>query len=150
MDGSGPHPLRTVRSRHSPSRGLASIYLVAVGAAPEDLCGGAGAGPDHGVEVDVIGLFGPQVDFAAEDEVGGVGGHAGEGVVAVDESPVLGGGAGVVVGEGVVGGGGGGGGVEIEPLAVAAVQVSGVVVSGEGLVAADDGLGDSDVAFRFA
>jgi len=59
------------------------------------------------------------VDFAAEDEVGGVGRNAGEGVVGVDDAPVVDGGA--VVVEGVVLGGGFG--VEVEPLAFAAVEV---------------------------
>lgn len=50
----------------------------------------------------------------------GVGGDAGEGVVAVHEAPVVAGGA--VVGVGPVGGGAGAR-VEVEPLALAAVEV---------------------------
>ena len=59
------------------------------------------------------------MDFAAEDEVGGLGRDVGEGVVGVDEAPVFGRGA--VVVEGVVCLERGR--VEIEPLAFAAVEV---------------------------
>lgn len=59
------------------------------------------------------------MDFAAQDEVGQVGGDGGERVVGVDEAPVVEGEA--VVVEGVVGCEGGG--EEVEPLAVAAVEV---------------------------
>lgn len=60
------------------------------------------------------------MDFAAEDEVVLGGGDVGEGVVGVDGSPVFEGGAVVCVG---VEGSGGGAGGEVEPLAVAAVEV---------------------------
>ena len=59
------------------------------------------------------------MDFAAEDEVGIVGGDAGERVVGVDEAPVVDGVAVVVEGVEL----GGAGGVEVEPLAFAAVEV---------------------------
>lgn len=59
------------------------------------------------------------MDFAAEDEMLVGGGDAGEGVVRVDESPVLAGVA--VVVEGVVLGCV----VEVEPLALAAVEILG-------------------------
>ena len=59
------------------------------------------------------------MDFAAQNEVRGVGRDVVERVVGVDEAPIFGRGA--VVVEGVVCLGGGG--VEIEPLAFAAVEV---------------------------
>lgn len=59
------------------------------------------------------------MDFAAEDEVGAVGGDAREGVVGVDEAPVFDRGAVVEVGVS----GGGAGGFEVNPLAFAAVEV---------------------------
>ena len=88
-------------------------------ATPQHLPSGTGAGPDHVVDVDGVGLLRPHVHFAAEYEVGAVGGNAREGVVAIDEPPVVDGVA--VVVEGVVLGGAGG--VEVEPLAFAAVEV---------------------------
>ena len=46
------------------------VYAGGVSAAtPEHLCGGAGAWPDHAVEVDGIHLLAPGVDFAAEDHL---------------------------------------------------------------------------------
>ena len=131
-------------------------------ATPQHLPSGTGAGPDHVVDVDGVGLLGPHVHFAAEHEVGAVGGNAREGVVAVDEAPIVDGVA--VVVEGVVLGGAGG--VEVEPLAFAAVEVlwgrelairsrrmvlcgeayPEIVVTDQGFVAFGYGIGDRLIA----
>ncbi len=80
------------------------------------------------------------MDFAAEDEVVLGGGDVGEGVVGVDGSPVFEGAAVVCVG---VEGSGGGAGGEVEPLAVAAVEVlRGVGIRGFGEM---DGVGSGDL-----
>lgn len=80
------------------------------------------------------------MDFAAEDEVVLGGGDVGEGVVGVDGAPVFEGAAVVCVG---VEGSGGGAGGEVEPLAVAAVEVlRGVRVTGFGEM---DGVGSGDL-----
>lgn len=57
---------------------------------PEDLPCCACSWPDHVVEVDGVGLFGPDVDFTTEDQVSFVCWDTGEGIVGVDETPVLG------------------------------------------------------------
>ena len=66
---------------------------------PEYFSCGTGSWPDHVVEVDGVGLLRPDVNFAAEDEVGLFSRDTGKRVVGVYEAPVFGGGA--VVGEGV-------------------------------------------------
>lgn len=87
--------------------------------APQDLPRRTSPRPDHIVQIDRVGLLAPHVDFAAEDQVGGIGRDGGEGVVGVYETPVLGRGA--VVGEGVVCPERGR--VEVEEMAFAAVEV---------------------------
>lgn len=91
-----------------------------VSSGPEDLAGGACSWPDHVVEVDGVGLLGPDVDFTTEDEVGFVGWDAGEGVVGVDETPVLG--WGTVIWEGVEFLEGGTF-AEVEPLTLSTIEI---------------------------
>ena len=69
---------------------LAPVGTVDVfGTAPEYLCGGSSAWPEHDIQVRRVRLLGPQVDLSAEDQVLLVLRNSAERVVRVDELPIL-------------------------------------------------------------
>jgi hypothetical protein len=86
---------------------------------PEDFSNRRTARPNHAIDIDGVGLLGPHVCFATNDKVLFVFRYTRVWVVGINESPVVEGGAVVVVGPGVCRRRG----VKIKPLAFAAIQV---------------------------
>ena len=68
------------------------------GANSQDFSRSSSPHPHHLIQIRGIGLLAPHMHFAAEHEMGEIGGDAGERVVGVDEAPVVEGRAVVVEG----------------------------------------------------
>ena len=84
------HPLSHLNQSRA-GQDLAPIRAVDVfGSTPQDLCSRACSRPDHGVQVDRVSLFCPDMDFTTQDERALVGRNTLEGIIGVHETPVLG------------------------------------------------------------